>query len=88
MLGIVLGARAGTVNRALGAHDPIGETNRELYYRVKSSVTGREGVGSLGPQIRTQPQTRWVREGPVLAGQSSFLSECARLSIPGLGSLS
>lgn len=63
MPGIVLGARIGAVGKALGAHDPIGETNREPHHGVRSSVIGREGLGTLGPQIRTQPQTRWVREG-------------------------
>lgn len=59
----MLGARIGTVNKALGAHDPIGETNRELHRGVRSSVIRREGLGTLGPQIRTHLQTRWVREG-------------------------
>ena len=35
MPGILLGARIGRMNKALGAHDPIGETNRELHHGVR-----------------------------------------------------
>lgn len=43
MLGIVLGARIRTVNGTLGAHDPGGETDMKLCYRVKSIREGGRG---------------------------------------------
>lgn len=51
---------------------------------MKSSVTGREGDGMLGPQIRTQPQTRWVREGPSTqrteSSSSASVQDCPSLA--------
>lgn len=43
MLGIVLGSRIRIGNRALGAHDPLGEMDMKLYSRVKRNREGRRG---------------------------------------------
>ena len=52
------------VTKTLKAHDPMGQTNRKLYYRVKSFVIGREGENMLGPQIRMQTPDSVGQERP------------------------